>query len=286
MASSVDRLIIALYPRVVASPQQSMGPQALAKFLSTVAASDKRTMLANVLTVYNEPMPEELIEEVEQLVISEQSAAVQWENLEYSCRAGNVGVWRGDITTLEIDGIVNAANSRMLGCFTPGHKCIDNIIHAKAGPRLRMECRDIMHAQGHEEPTGICKITKGYCLPCKHVLHTVGPICEDHVPRPRELASCYTSILDTAVAHGLRSVAFCCISTGVFGYPGEPAAQVALQTVATWLAQPANAGKMDMVLFNVFTPKDHDIYKREFPKVFGTAPAAASAATAADAASQ
>ena len=170
-------------------------------------------------------------------------------------------LWQGDITTLAADAIVNAANSRMLGCFVPCHGCIDNAIHTYAGVQLRLECANIMRRQGHEEETGHAKITKGYNLPCRYVLHTVGPIIYGAVtPRDRALlAGCYRSCLDLAARHGCRSVAFCCISTGEFHFPGELAAQIAIQTVRAWQRQ--NPDRIE-VIFNVFKDSDREIYRR------------------------
>lgn len=130
-------------------------------------------------------------------------------------------LWQGDITTLAVDAIVNAANSGMLGCFVPCHGCIDNAIHTYAGVQLRLECSEIMQRQGQEEETGQAKITKAYNLPCRYVLHTVGPIVYGDVTQTdcNLLASCYRSCLDLAAGHGLRSIAFCCISTGEFHFP-------------------------------------------------------------------
>ena len=146
-------------------------------------------------------------------------------------------LWQGDITRLDADAIVNAANSRLLGCFRPGHNCIDNVIHSAAGLQLREECAEIIHRQGHEEPTGQAKITKGYNLPAKHVLHTVGPIIDGPLTeRDRELlASCYRSCLKLAEENGLKTVAFCCISTGVFRFPKDEAARIAVATVNEYL---------------------------------------------------
>ena len=170
-------------------------------------------------------------------------------------------LWRGDITTLAVDAIVNAANSQLLGCFVPGHHCIDNAIHTFAGVQLRRACAELMWEQGHEEPTGSAKITSGYNLPAKHVVHTVGPIV--YGPRPTaqdELAlrSCYRSCLDEAAAARCQSIAFCCVSTGVFHYPNELAARVALDEVRRWLAS-ARSGMQ--VVFNVFLQKDEQIYR-------------------------
>ena len=169
-------------------------------------------------------------------------------------------LWRGDITTLAVDAIVNAANSQMLGCWVPGHHCIDNAIHTFSGVQLRLECARIMEAQGHEEPTGRAKITPAYNLPSKHVIHTVGPIADGHPSdlHREQLASCYASCLDLAAENGLASIAFCCISTGLFGFPQREAAQIAVRTVGEWL----DASGSDMaVIFNVFLPEDEAIYK-------------------------
>ena len=150
-------------------------------------------------------------------------------------------LWQGDLTRLDADAIVNAANSQLLGCFRPGHNCIDNVIHSAAGLQLREECAAIMRRQGSPEPTGTAKITKGYNLPAKHVLHTVGPIITgaltDH---DRELlASCYRTCLSLAEENGLKSVAFCCISTGVFHFPKKEAARIAVGTVREYLKNSA-----------------------------------------------
>lgn len=170
-------------------------------------------------------------------------------------------LWQGDITTLAVDAIVNAANSQMLGCFVPCHGCIDNAIHTYAGVQLRLECAHVMSVQKEEEPTGGAKITKAYNLPCHYVLHTVGPIIHGSVNQTdRELlASCYRSCLDLAAEISLHSMAFCCISTGEFHFPNELAAQIAIQTVTDWQKQ--NANQME-VIFNVFKDSDYKIYER------------------------
>lgn len=169
-------------------------------------------------------------------------------------------LWQGDITTLAVDGIVNAANSQMLGCFVPCHGCIDNAIHTYAGVQLRLECAQIMAQQNGEEPTGRAKITKAYNLPCRYVLHTVGPIIYGTVTQTDEelLASCYRSCLDLAGANGLHSIAFCCISTGEFRFPNELAAEIAIRTVRAWQEQ--NPDQME-VIFNVFKERDYEIYR-------------------------
>ncbi len=169
-------------------------------------------------------------------------------------------LWKGDITTLECDAIVNAANSQMLGCFHPLHNCIDNCIHTFAGLRLRNKCSEIMQKQGNEEPAGKAKITPAYNLPCKYVLHTVGPIVNGRLTDKHEelLASCYRSCLTLAEENGLGSVAFCCISTGVFGFPQRRAAEIAVQTIRDYRAK--TQGKIE-VIFNVFKSDDYEIYR-------------------------
>lgn len=171
-------------------------------------------------------------------------------------------LWQGDITTLQCDAIVNAANSQMLGCFSPCHGCIDNIIHTMAGVQLRLACHEIMQKQGYEEPTGHAKITPGFNLPTKYVLQTVGPIIDDEVTDEDEalLASCYRSCLDLAAQNRLRSIAFCCISTGVFRFPPERAAEIAIRTVKEYLRQDAT---IQRVIFNVFKDSDLAIYQEK-----------------------
>ena len=170
-------------------------------------------------------------------------------------------LWQGDITTLAVDAIVNAANSGMTGCYIPCHGCIDNAIHTYAGIQLRLECARIMAGQRGEEPVGQAKITKAYNLPCRYVLHTVGPMIEGAVTKTdrEQLSSCYRSCLDLAAANGLHSVAFCCISTGEFHFPNELAAQIAIETVRDWQRQ--NPDKIE-VIFNVFKDSDRELYKR------------------------
>ena len=171
-------------------------------------------------------------------------------------------LWRGDITAFAADGIVNAANSQMLGCWQPGHHCIDNAIHTFSGIQLRQECADMMREQGHEEPTGQAKITRAYNLPAKRIIHTVGPIAngaptDEH---RAQLAQCYRSCLDCAAKAKLGSIAFCCISTGVFGFPQAEAARIAVATVREWLA----AHDTDLVVvFNVFSAEDEAYYRTQ-----------------------
>ncbi|MGW5653832.1 protein-ADP-ribose hydrolase [Streptomyces humi] len=172
-------------------------------------------------------------------------------------------LWRGDITTLAADAIVNAANDALLGCFVPMHPCVDNAIHAAAGPRLREDCDTIMSLQGTREPTGTAKITRGYHLPARHVLHTVGPVVDGPLRPGHEeaLARAYRSCLDLAADTGtIRTLGLCAISTGVFGYPKAQAARLALRTVADWLT--ARPGRLDLIVFTVFTDEDHALYRQ------------------------
>lgn len=172
-----------------------------------------------------------------------------------------LALWQGDITRLRADAIVNAANSALLGCFCPCHGCIDNAIHSAAGLQLRDECSHIMEAQGHPEPNGGAKLTWGYNLPAKHVLHTVGPIVRGGVSQQdrADLAACYRACLELAAKHGLASVAFCCISTGEFHFPNEEAAEIAVKTAAGFLQTQTSVRK---VIFNVFKDIDAQIYRR------------------------
>lgn len=174
-------------------------------------------------------------------------------------------IWQGDITTLRCDAIVNACNSQMLGCFSPLHACIDNFIHTYAGVQLRLTMNDIMIKQGHEEPTGQAKITSGYNLPAKHILHTVGPIVQWTVTKEDErlLASCYEKCLKLAAERGDESIAFCCLSTGVFRFPQRRAAEIATQTVRKFLEKEERVKK---VIFNVFKDEDLRIYQRVLEK--------------------
>lgn len=172
----------------------------------------------------------------------------------------NLAVYKGDITTIQADAIVNAANSQLLGCWAPLHKCIDNCIHTYAGTELRLACHKIMSAQKTEEPAGHAKLTKGYNLPAKYILHTVGPIIYGSVTQKDKdtLASCYTSCLDLAAENGIKSIAFCCLSTGVFHFPNELACEIAVSTVKNWLLQHKDTNIK--VLFNVFLDKDEALY--------------------------
>jgi len=180
-----------------------------------------------------------------------------------------IRLWQGDITRLKVDAIVNAANSQMLGCFSPLHACIDNAIHSAAGVQLRLECHEQMTRQGHPEPTGKAKITRGYNLPASYVIHTVGPIIQhDEVTIEDEnlLASCYLSCLALADEYQLKSIAFCCISTGEFRFPNQRAAEIAIATVSDYFNQSPQTS-IETVVFNVFKDLDYSIYQQLLQKV-------------------
>ena len=181
----------------------------------------------------------------------------------------SLSIWQGDITRLAVDAIVNAANSQMLGCFVPMHTCIDNCIHTFAGVQLRAECNRQMdqlrarYGRDYEQPTAVPMLTEAYNLPAKKVIHIVGPIVEYQLTEKLEqdLADCYTNTLDMCMENGLKSVAFCCISTGVFRFPNQRAAQIAGKTVTDWMK--AHPGEMDRVIFNVFKEEDKNYYEQE-----------------------
>ena len=173
----------------------------------------------------------------------------------------DIYLWQGDITTLKCDAIVNAANSALLGCFCPNHGCIDNAIHTFAGVQLRLACAELMAKQGHDEPTGQAKLTPAFDLPCRYVIHTVGPIVGGRLTeRDCELLrSCYRSCLAAADEKRLESIAFCCISTGEFHFPNERAAEIAIRTVGEYKAETESKIK---VIFDVWKNEDYEIYDR------------------------
>ena len=178
-----------------------------------------------------------------------------------------LSIWQGDITRLAVDAIVNAANSQMLGCFVPMHTCIDNCIHTFAGVQLRAECARRMnelrneYGADYEQPTAVPMLTDAYNLPAKKVVHIVGPIVQGRLTPAleKDLADCYQNTLDLCAENGLRSVAFCCISTGVFCFPNKRAAEIAVETVTAWMNE--NAGRIDRVIFNVFKDEDKAYYE-------------------------
>lgn len=184
-----------------------------------------------------------------------------------SC-GNQISLWQGDITRLGVGGIVNAANSQMLGCFVPCHRCIDNAIHSAAGMQLREECHQIMerrrmrHGRQYQEPTGTATLTKAYNLPCDYVIHTVGPIVygELNDGLRQDLRNCYDNVLKCCVENDITSVAFCCISTGEFHFPREEAARIAVDAVIGFLER--REGVMERVIFNVFQDRDREVYER------------------------
>lgn len=193
---------------------------------------------------------------------------------QYGCEnpyADKMSIWQGDITRLSVDAIVNAANSQMLGCFVPCHKCIDNAIHSAAGIRLRAECKQYMDGRKmrtgreYEEPTGQAVLTKGYSLPARYVIHTVGPIVGYRVTEAlrKDLKNCYYNVLRCCVENEIRTVAFCCISTGEFHFPNQEAAEIAVETVTQFLSE-YGADQFDRIIFNVFKDEDKEIYEKEF----------------------
>ena len=179
-----------------------------------------------------------------------------------------LSIWQGDITRLSVDAIVNAANSQMLGCFVPMHTCIDNCIHTFAGVQMRAECNRqmnelrIRYGRDYEQPTAVPMLTDAYNLPAKKVVHIVGPIVQYKLTPglEKDLADCYKNTLDMCADNGLKSVAFCCISTGVFHFPNKRAAEIAVETVSEWLR--SNSGKVERVIFNVFKDEDKTIYEK------------------------
>ncbi len=223
---------------------------------------DKRILLRKLMNVrMPAPLPEDVLhlQDEELAEQREEKGVVTLNSIPESPLYPKLRLWQGDITRLKVDAIVNAANSRMLGCFIPMHRCIDNAIHSAAGMQLREECAHIMHEQGHEEPTGQAKITHGYNLPAKWVIHTVGPIVYGDYPTPEDcrlLADCYRNCMKLADDKGLKSLAFCCISTGEFRFPQDAAAEIAFATVREYLdTHPATP--LEAIIFNVFKDTDY-----------------------------
>ncbi len=228
--------------------------------------ADKRSLLRSLMNVrMPSPLPDEMMA-IQDEELSEQrreKGVVSLSSIPASPIYPRLRLWQGDITRLKVDAIVNAANSQMLGCFIPMHRCIDNAIHSAAGIQLREECAAIMHAQGHEEPTGHAKITHGYNLPSEWVIHTVGPIvCGEYptVEDCRLLADCYRNCLRLADVKGLKSIAFCCISTGEFRFPQDKAAEIAVSTVREFVDSTPGSS-LDAIVFDVFKDSDFYLYK-------------------------
>lgn len=205
------------------------------------------------------PVSERFLEIQDRLFGSEteENGVVDVNQLKYT---DNIALWQGDITRLNADAVVNAANNSLLGCFIPHHKCIDNVIHSRAGVQVRLDCSKIMGAQGEAEPAGCAKITLAYNLPSKYIIHTVGPMVGLRVTEDdrRVLRNCYLSCLNLAKEMKLHTVAFCCISTGIFSFPNDEAAAVAVGAVKNWLLE---TGYDMRIIFDVFLDKDFEIYK-------------------------
>ena len=227
-------------------------------------AAAQRTLLRSLMNVRPpRPISADFLHLQDELLSSEreQRGVVDVMALPSVSLDARIILWQGDIMQLNADAIVNAANSALLGCFIPCHRCIDNAIHSAAGLQLRAECAALMERQGHPEETGTAKITQGYNLPARHVIHTVGPIVSGALTdEHRELlASCYRSCLHLAAEHGLKSVAFCCISTGEFYFPNAAAAEIAVREVRAFLG---TSTSIERVVFNVFKDEDRMIYER------------------------
>ena len=239
--------------------------------------NDKRNLLRALMNIRPpDPISEEIIIAENELLKSELSekeivdpydlptVAEKFNTIDIPF-GDKIVLWKGDITVLGADAIVNAANSKLLGCFSPLHSCIDNAIHSAAGILLRLECNEIMKNQGHDEPTGYAKMTKAYNLPSKYILHTVGPIIYNKVEQEdcKLLEACYVSCLNKASEVGdIETLAFCCISTGEFRFPKKLACNIAYKTVCQWLDN--HPGHFERIVFNVFTEEDYDEYSRLF----------------------
>ncbi len=217
---------------------------------------EKQRMMRALMNVWQPSAPSEALLEAQDAELSlqrEEKGVVTFEET-------GMLLWKGDITRLKVDAIVNATNSQMLGCFVPLHSCIDNAIHSAAGIQLRWACHELMQRQGNEEKTGQAKLTPGFNLPASYVIHTVGPIIANGIPTEKqqaELANCYRACLDVAETHALKSIAFCCISTGVFRFPQQLAAEIAVNTVRAYQRK-----HLQTIVFNVFTDTDYDIYQQ------------------------
>ena len=229
-----------------------------------VDAFSQRRLLRSLMNV-RPPMPlAPKFLEVQDALLSaerEEKGVVNGDALPPTAGDPRLVLWQGDITRLRADAIVDADNSALLGCFAPCHGCIDNAIHTFAGVQLRAACAKAMAAQGHPEPTAQAKVTDGYNLPARRVIHTVGPIADGRptATHRRQLAECYRACLDAAAAAGLSSIAFCCISTGVFGFPQKEAASIAVASVRRWLNEHPDIPMT--VVFNVFSETDESLYR-------------------------
>ena len=239
-------------------------PSQLSNYPIPADEQGQKDLLRGLMNIW---MPKELSDEflkIQDEYLTEENRRIGITDIEdLQPIAGNnrLYLWQGDMTTLKVSAIVNPANEALLGCFRILHSCADNIIHSKAGLGLRYKCNCIMEKQGHPEPTGQAKITPAYNLPCDYVIHTVGPIVQGPLTKKHEelLASCYKSCLDIAEKNGVKSIAFCCISTGVFMFPNQRAAEIAVETVKNWLDETGSEMK---IVFNVFKDLDFEIYEK------------------------
>lgn len=231
------------------------------KIVLPQSADEQKTLLRSLMNIrMAAPISEAFLQTQDEYLKEETKSKGITDIRELNPVEEGIYLWQGDITTLRCDAIVNAANSGMTGCYQPCHNCIDNCIHTYAGIQLRNACAEIMEKQGYEEPTGRAKITPAFNLPCKYVLHTVGPIVQGHLTKRHEelLASCYRSCLELVDKNEVKSIAFCCISTGVFMFPNERAAEIAVQIVRDYRRE-KNSGIE--VIFNVWKDVDYEIYR-------------------------
>ena len=228
----------------------------------------KRRILRSLMNIrMPKRLPDEVLEVQDEYLSgrAEEKGIVQLSDI--PVMRDGLSIWQGDITRLAVDAIVNAANSQMLGCFVPMHTCIDNCIHTFAGVQLRAECNRqmnqlrIRYGKDYEQPTAAPMLTDAYNLPAKKVIHIVGPIVQHNLTQEleKDLADCYRNTLDMCMENGLKNVAFCCISTGVFHFPNKRAAEIAVRTVTTWLSE--HDGQMERVIFNVFKDEDREYYE-------------------------
>ena len=228
----------------------------------------KRRILRSLMNIrMPKRLPDEVLEVQDEYLSgrAEEKGIVQLSDI--PVMRDGLSIWQGDITRLAVDAIVNAANSQMLGCFVPMHTCIDNCIHTFAGVQLRAECNRqmnqlrIRYGKDYEQPTAAPMLTDAYNLPAKKVIHIVGPIVQHNLTQEleKDLADCYRNTLDMCMENGLKNVAFCCISTGVFHFPNKRAAEIAVRTVTTWLSE--HDGQMEKVIFNVFKDEDRKYYE-------------------------
>ena len=234
----------------------------LSKYLIPKDEQGQKDLLRGLMNIWTpKPLSEEFLKIQDEYLTEEtrRKGITDFADLHPLPSDERLFLWQGDMTTLKVDAVVNPANNQLLGCWKILHNCLDNLLHSGAGLALRYRCSEMMSAQGHVEPTGQAKITPGYNLPCKYVLHTVGPIVLGSLTDEDErlLASCYTSCLNLAEENHLENIAFCCISTGIFMFPHQRAAEIAVETVRNWLDETGSGMK---VVFNVFKEEDLKIY--------------------------